>query len=187
MLKSLRHCPGDTVLPGIRPAVYFIPKSDIVVWPTLPTASPEEMGKLATYQGKFVLAADKKWLRIDLVAGKGQIEAESQGEKPARTFLNKVTLTHAGMSEEAAGFCRQANTEDLVYLVQQRDGKFRVLGNPMFETDTKPAYKSGEGVTGEAGTMLNVEVTDLCPAPFYVDEIDTEEGKFSGATGLPLG
>ena len=72
-----------------------------------------------------------------------------------------------------------------MYLVQRRDGKFRVIGNEMFETDTKPKQDGGEGVTGEQGTSLEISVTDVCPAPYYPGKIETEDGDISGETGKP--
>ena len=47
----------------------------------------------------------------------------------------------------------------------------------MFETDVKVSGGTGEGTTGEVGTNINVEVTDVCPAPFYVGKLVTEFGE----------
>ena len=44
--------------------------------------------------------------------------------------------------------------------MQQRDGKFRVFGNEMFHTDTKPGQDSGTAVTDASGTTLEISVTD---------------------------
>jgi hypothetical protein len=99
------------------------------------------------------------------------------------TALNKITLKHPGTDEEAAGFCRQAMADDLVFLVQQRNGKFRVIGSEQFESTTKPSQALGEGNTGEAGTTLEVEATDVCPAPFYPGNIETASGTISGENG----
>ena len=134
------------------------------------------MASLATYTGSFELEAEKKWKYIDLIDNKGKIESESQGDFPARTFVNKISLVHPETDEEATGFARQANADDFVYLVQTRNGKFRVLGNESFRTDTKPKQDSGEGVSGDFGTTIEIEVTDVCPAPFYTGEIVTDEG-----------
>ena len=175
LYKSLRFCQGKTVLPGIRNRVYVIPKRDIVTWPSLPAEASTDMSEIATYSGSFVLATGKKWARIDLVSNKGQITYEVQGEKPSRTFLNKCTLTHPEGSAAALGFARQAAADDLVFLIQQRDGKFRVLGCEAFETDTKPQGDTGEGVTGESSAALEIEATDVCPAPYYVGTIETAE------------
>ena len=69
--------------------------------------------------------------------------------------------------------------------MQVRNGQFRVLGNEAFTTDTKPKQDSGEGVTGDFGTTLEVEVTDVCPAPYYKGKIVTKDGTIDAATGLP--
>lgn len=184
MYQSLDWCEGKTVLPGIRPKVFFTKKSDIVSWPKLPKMEgAASMSSLATYTGNFVLAADKTWLAIKSMSAKSNVTSEVQGEKPSRTTLNKCTLKHAGTEADAAGFCRQAMADDLVYLVQQRNGKFRVMGCEEFETDTKPSQALGEGITGEAGTTIEIEATDLCPAPFYPGKIETEDGDLSGADG----
>ena len=176
LYSSLGFCKGKSLLPGIRTRVYYIPKSDIVKFPTLPETATENMASLATYTGSFELEAEKKWKYIDLVDNKGKIESESQGDFPARTFVNKISLVHPETNEEATGFARQANADDFVYLVQTRNGKFRVLGNESFRTDTKPKQDSGEGVSGDFGTTLEIEVTDVCPAPYYTGEIVTDEG-----------
>ena len=185
LYESLSFCKGKPILPGIRSRLYFIPKRDIVKWPVLPEVASTNMAELATYKGDFALAAEKYWQYIDLIDNKGKIESESQGDYPARSFLNKTSVVHPETNEEATGFCRQANADDFVYLMQTRSGKFRVLGNEAFPTDTKPKQDSGEGVTGDFGTTIEVEVTDVCPAPFYVGEILTKEGTIDAATGLP--
>ena len=176
LYSSLGFCKGKPLRPGIRTRVYYIPKSDIVKFPTLPEKATENMASLATYTGSFELEAEKKWKYIDLIDNKGKIESESQGDFPARTFVNKISLVHPETDEEATGFARQANADDFIYLVQTRNGKFRVLGNESFRTDTKPKQDSGEGVSGDFGTTIEIEVTDVCPAPFYTGEIVTDEG-----------
>ena len=176
LYSRLGFCKGKPLLPGIRTRVYYIPKSDIVKFPTLPDKATENMASLATYTGSFELEAEKKWKYIDLIDNKGKIESESQGDFPARTFINKISLVHPETDEEATGFARQANADDFVYLVQTRNGKFRVLGNESFRTDTKPKQDSGEGVSGDFGTTIEIEVTDVCPAPYYTGEIPTDDG-----------
>ena len=182
--ESLRYCQGTKIIPGVRDHVYAIAKRDIVTWPTLPAVATEsvDLAKLATYSGAFVLASDKKWQRIDLSLNKGNIECETQGDRPSRTFLNKITLSYPGCTAQAVGFCRMAVDDDMVFLVPQRDGKYRVLGNEMFQTDVKPKVTTGEGTTTAGGTEIAVEVTDICPAPFYGGVIETaDRGNVSGA------
>ena len=186
--ESLRFCQGTRVIPGIRDRVYYIAKRDIVKWPKLPAVSGESVqtAKLATYEGDFTLASDKKWQRIDLTLNKGNVEWETQGEQPSCTFLNKLTASYPGTSAEAAAFCGLAVNDDIVYLVQQRDGQFRVLGNEMFNTVSKPKGSTGEGTSTNGGTDIEIEATDISPAPFYPGKIETaDDGDLSGATGEP--
>lgn len=184
LYESLEWCPGQTVLPGIKSKVYAVPKAWITTWPKLPDIkSAESMAALATYEGEFVLAADKKWQRIEAFTKKSNISSESQGEDPSKTFLNKATILYAGTDEAATGFCRQANIDQLVYAIPQRDGKYRIIGSENFDIITKPSQASGEGDTGSGGTTLEIEATDICPSPFYTGKLDTVDGNISGADG----
>lgn len=189
LYESLEYCKGETLLPGVRTKVYAIAKGNITKWPELPSATDEgasaDPSILAVYKGDFTLKADAKWLEVDVLDNTGEITWETQGDKPCRTFLNKFTISHPRIDESAAAFQRQAIADDLVYLVQQRDGKFRVLGNEMFDTDTKPKGSSGKEATsaGDMGSQFEIEVTDVCPAPFYTGKIETADGDISGADG----
>ena len=182
--SSLRYCNGKPSLPGIKKAVYFISADEIVKWPKLPDIDDAaSMADIAVLVGDFGLAADAKWKRIDVLTTDSDISSESQSDAPSKTFLNKVNLKHAGRNEEATGFCRLANSDNLIYLVEQRDGGFRVVGNNMFETNTKPSQASGAKETDTSGTTIAVEVTDVCPAPFYKGKIETEDGDIDASTG----
>lgn len=186
LYEGLDWCQGTPVLPGIRGTVYYIPKRDIVAWPTLPDVTgdaSQHMANLATYAGNFTLAADKTFKKLDVVDKSSNISSEAQGEQPCITSLNKATFLHPGTKEQATGFARQANSDDLVYIVFEKDGKARVLGNKMFQTSTKVSQASGSQPTDEAGTTIEVEVTDVCPAPFYPGDIVTDDGTISGADG----
>ena len=182
--SSLRYCSGKPKLPGIKRGVYFISANDIVKWPKLPNIEDaSSMADSAVLVGDFGLAADAKWKRMDVLTTDSDISSESQGDAPSKTFINKVNLKHAGCNEEVTGFCRMANSDNLVYLIEQRDGGIRVVGNNMFETNTKPSQASGAKETDSSGTTIAVEVTDVCPAPFYKGKIETEDGDIDASTG----
>lgn len=185
LYESLEHCKGETVLPGLRPEAYCIPKTQIVKYPKLPDLGDEgaTMSTLATYDGSFVLAADAVFHKLDILDSKSNQQSNSQGEKPSKTFVVNATLKYAGNNEAAAGFCRMANADDMIFIVRQRDGKFRVIGNEMFETNVNPSQDSGMAVTDESGTTLEISTTDVCPAPFYTGKIKTADGEIDCKTG----
>lgn len=173
---SLEWCEGQLNLPGIKRTVYYIPKRDIVSWPQKKTTYTTNMAELATLDGSFTLAAEKKWNKLDVIVDRSPVTFEPQGVKPSKSFLNKATFVHPGVEEEATAFCALANNDDYVYIIETKPGKFRVLGNDMYQTSTSPTMDLGSEPTGEMGTTIEVEITDFIPAPFYVGEIVTEDG-----------
>lgn len=185
LYESLEHCKGTTVLPGLRPYVYYTPKRDIVKFPKAPdkVESGGSMESLAIITENFVLATDAVWHRIDIVTSASNVNSESQGDAPSKTFNNTGAFRYPGNNAAAAAFCRQANADDLVYLWPQRDGQFRLLGNDMFETNTTPSQESGSADTDASGTTVNVAVTDIMPSPFYQGNIVTADGTISGKDG----
>lgn len=180
--QSLEWCEGALNLPGIRREVYAIPKRDIVKWPTRKTTYTTDMKEIATLVGSFTLAEGKMFQVIHVLVDKSPVTAESQGSKPSKSFLNKATFVHPGVEEEAAAFCALANNDDYVYIVQTKPGKYRVIGNDMYQTETNPSQNLGAEATGEMGTTLEVSVTDSIPAPFYTGEIETADGTINPAT-----
>lgn len=167
---------GAVVLPGAKRNVYAIPKRDIVAWPTLPDTFVTSMGELATYVGSFTLAATATFTKIGIIVDKSPVNCATQGSKPSKTSINTGTFVHPGVEEDASAFCRQANNDDMVYLFETKKGKYRVLGNEMWDTDTSFSQALGAAPTDEVGTTLTVTVTDVCPAPFYDGEIVTADG-----------
>jgi hypothetical protein len=186
LYESLRFCPGETTMPGLRPEAYAIPKSQILKFPTRkkPGDTGATLGGLVTCTTDFTLAADAKWFAVDIVTTASNVKAESQGEYPSKSFLVSATIKYAGVDEEATGFCMMANIDDLVYVVRQKNGKYRIIGNEMERTETKPAQDSGMAVTDASGTTLEISVSDTSPAPFYTGKLVTEDGTIDCSTGL---
>jgi len=174
--NDLDWCEGRVQLPGIRGEVYGCAKRDIVAFPTRQTVITVGMGDLATLLGSFVLAAGAVWNKIGVIVDKSPITSASQGTKPSKTFLNTAVFAHQGVDEDATGFAQQANNDDMVYIFRQKNGKMRIIGNEMFQTDTAIAQNLGGAATDEMGTILTVTITDMSPAPFYNGQIVTADG-----------
>jgi hypothetical protein len=137
------------------------------------------MGELAVYTGDFELAVNKKWRKLSVTVDKSPVTSESQASKPSKTTPVKATFVHPGTEEEATAFCRLANNGDYVCLVRTKRGKYRVIGNDMYRTETNPSQNPGGGPTDETGTTLEVSVTGMMPAPFYTDVMETAMGKIN--------
>ena len=91
-----------------------------------------------------------------------------------------------GTEEEISGYIAQANNDEMVYLFVQRNGKARVIGSEAFTPELSLSQDSGKAATDTNSTTIQAVCDDEYPAPFYPGKIETADGDFSGATGLPI-
>lgn len=180
--SDLPYCPGTKNLPGTGEEVYGISKRDVVSYPKIEGA-PKDLKSAATYVGSFVLAADKKWHKIGMAVDQGQIQIENQGEEGSKTFKNTATIAIPGTEEEATGYINQANNDKMIYLVPQRNGKYRVIGSKEFTPKLTLNQDTGKAVTDQNVTTISAVADDKYAAPFYVGDIVTEDGTISAETG----
>ena len=178
--KSLAWCMGTPELPGIRKRIYYISKDQIAVWPTYIRDYYNRRTKKAAYRGDFVLVADAKWKYIDIIPEKSQLTSEPQGELPSQTQLNKLVAVFPGVSPEASAAACYLNNSDNVFLVEDMKGFFRVVGCRKWFTKTTVSQDNGQGPTGNTSTTINVEAPDEVPSPFYMGNIETEDGDVQG-------
>lgn len=166
---------GTPELPGIKRRVYYISKNQVAQWPTFVR---DDSGRVtsSTLSGSFTLVADAKWHFIVILADKSQLTSDAQGEVPSQTQLNKATLVHPGVGPEATAAAAYLNNSDNVFVVEDMKGNFRVLGSERWLTKTTVAQDNGQGATGTTSTTISIEATDEIPSPFYVGNLETEEG-----------
>lgn len=173
---------GQHSVPGIYPDVYFIQKSKISAWASLP-AAPTSAEEEVTYENDFTLEESATWKKINCIDVKSEPSSEPQGEIRCVSVNNKITIVISLTEEKASAFCKLANNTDLVYIFRERDsGKYRIVGSEMFTTLTKAQLNVGSDPTGERGVTIEVEATDIIPFPFYDGAIVTDDGDINPST-----
>lgn len=186
LYQNIEFCQGKKSLPGIRSHVYGISKRDIVTWPKITRTGKTSLADVPKYEGDFVLASDKKWHKLDLIPNQGQLHVESQGTYGSKTFKVTGTFILPGTEEEATGYIAEANNDEMVYLVPQRNGKYRMVGSEAFTPELTLGQDSGQAATDSNQTTITAEATDEYPAPYYPGTIETETGNISGADGSAI-
>lgn len=183
LYDDIEFCLGNKSMPGTRNHAYYIPRRDIVTFPrpTLPQNNPS-IEDVATIKTSFQLAADKKWLRIDLVPNESEPSAESQGSYGSKTILNKISLVLPGTGKKATGLISQLNNDDVIFIVPMADGKCRLFGSPNYQAEIAVSQAFGKAATDANTTTVEVSVTDDFAAPFYEGIIKTAYGDINGAT-----
>lgn len=173
LYDSIQSCPGQKNLPGIRRRLYYIPKSFIAAFPQLPKLGDlavTSMAALAKLEGDFVLDQDKFFQFIDLKDEASNVTFEPAGDD-SPLFNNQASAIVIGMPDEVKGFARQTIDDDLVYVYQDRAGKFCVIGNEMFKTKTSPSGDTGAEATASTTSTFAISCFDECPVPTYVGKL----------------
>lgn len=181
ILKAMPWCEGKPVKPGIRRRTFFLAKADVSVFPTL---ERDALGRptTATYKGNFTLAEGKKWLVIDHISEKAEPKSETQGEFPSHTFNNQITIVHPDVGPEATAAISPFLNTEVIAIVEDMYGRFRVFGNEDWGARVAPSQTLGQGATGTSATTLVITATDECSMPFYEGEIPTDDGTINEST-----
>lgn len=163
--KSVGWCEGAVELPGIRKQIFFTAYSNIVKMPTLDT---DDNGRPTdvTLKGAVELASDSKFHCIDGIANKNQYTSEPQGEIPSQTQLNKLVVVYPSLGPEATALCAWLNNTPSVVIFQDNAGRWRIMRNAYGAFKATVNQDSGQGITGELSTTINIEDVDIVSAPF---------------------
>ncbi len=183
LYEDLPSCKGQKSLPGTRNHMYLVRKANITAWPEWPDADTATLEEVAKVKGDFTLAADKKWLKVELVPNQNNIASERVGTYGAYLFRNTYTAVVPGSEEKQTALAAELVNDDCIFLVPQRNGKYRLIGNQMFNVDISPALATGSTVEDTNAITFTIACEDTIPAPFYPGKIATSDGDVSGATG----
>lgn len=180
IVKSMGWCQGKTVKPGIRRRMFLIAADQILKWPTI---KRDTLGRVTSsvMQGSFTLVEGAKWAKIEHLPAKAEFKSETQGEYPSQTIKVSGKFVHPGVGEEAADATASLLNTNAVGLVEDMDGRFRVIGSEDYDSVITSQRDNGQGPTGTAGTTVNMEASMEADAFFYEGEIVTEDGTINEA------
>lgn len=164
-----------TNMGGTLQKFYFALADDVETWPSLP-ASPLTIATAMVLTGNFNMKHGKKFFEGYMTAETGEVRDEQIGDKDGVSHKHIFELFHPGMKDALLGFMRLSNNSDMVFLIPDTDGDYRVVGNENF-----PARKeSSTGTTGKArsdrrGATLTFSSFGSGPAPLYRGTIPLTE------------
>lgn len=157
---------GKQNSPGLKEIGYFALKDDIETWPAR-KANPASAAEENTLAGTFAMKTGKFFHKLFSSEGNAKVEGESQGELDNETHLQKANFYNPYLDDDELAFGKLAKNHDLVFIFIERDGERRVLGNPNWRTKTKVTDSTGDENTSKKGITVEVETTDIGPAPRY--------------------
>lgn len=173
LYDDIKHCGGEVCLPGVRSHFYFVRRADIVSWPQPPVNTGAGAGE---WKDDFELAADKTFITVDLVPGESELKTERVGAWGGYHFNNTASLVIPGNKEKVMGMVQAMVNDDCVFVVPDKDGRFRLFGNQDFVVDVKPSAQSGKGSGDSRTTTIELSDENRYALPFYKGKITTTAG-----------
>ncbi len=170
---------------GISDEIFYIPKQDIVGWPSIANDfdTAEDNNEYACYSGNFTLAASKAWHRLYNTQGKGKISWEYQGETDCKVVINKASLSYPKLTDEIRAFAKFASNGDFVFMVKH-DSKYYVIGNDDYRATVTPNGDSGDAPGSAKGVTIDIECPDVTPLPTYSGTLPLSDGTLNCETGV---
>lgn len=173
---------------GISDELYYIPKNQIINWPTIANSMEEatDLDSYVQYGGStandFTIESGAKWLRLYNTQGKGKITWEYAGETDCKVVTNKASLSYPKITNEIRAFAKYASNGDFVFVVKH-DGKYYVVGSPDYRATVTPNGDSGDAAGSAKGVSIEIECADVTPLPTYTGELTLTDGSLDCATG----
>lgn len=149
-IEDLNSCTNSEVQSGIsETGVYYAPHAHATTIP-MPLA-PGDPGytyeKATTVSTPIVFQAGKGFGKIDVQVDTGEVKVTAGGNKGNKTTKQTFEFMLKGSDERNLGFLRTHLNTPMIWIVTDRNGKKRQLGDAI-----NPAYLSeGESTTGKTG------------------------------------
>jgi hypothetical protein len=154
--------------------VYFALPEDIATFPVLDT--PDTVGAtfstLVTLPGAIVMAVGKKFQEIYCTLEEGELKSTFAGNRDGKGKENMLEISFPGNDADYLGFEAYAANRDFVFLVKEKNGKYRVLGSP-----EDPAYldtgdaTSGKKIADGRKNVLTFKASGATAPPIYTTAV----------------
>lgn len=161
---------GIRTIPGYKTKLYAVCACDIETFPGYLTTTG--VGDSITLDGDIVLKTDKKWAQLDTISETGKVTETEVGVIGSQVFQSQFefklpkTLASDEWLDANPNAC-------MVFLIEDKDGKQRVLGNDKVPTTRTAAVgTNGPGLTDEKSWAITIMDNTGRIAPYYTGVID---------------
>ena len=161
---------GQTIIPGTKGFFYLACACDITTFPGF--VATTTVGDKLQLDGDIVLAAGKKFAKIEITTETGRIKHNGVGVKGSKNFTN--SFDYKTPKSLASDEWHDANPNGcFVALIPQKDGSFRVIGNKDIPAFMEVADADGGADNGDAAEWT-AQIMDKTGrvAPYYTGAID---------------
>lgn len=128
-----KNLPDGQNMGGIPQVVYFATHTDVLSWPTIPTAETEgiTLEKMGELVGDVKMKTGKKMHSFYVTDDEGKLDVEGVGEKDGKSFVMKLRIYNPGLQSKLLGFINLSKNENMVFLVPDNNGNYFLLGDAL--------------------------------------------------------
>lgn len=129
-IDILKDLPDGENMGGLPQKIYFGLHADVATWPTKPTA-PANIGEQAVLVGDLQMKSGKKMFEMYITDDTGEFKIEPVGEVDGKSFVERLSFFHPGLSSKILGFMNAAKNENLVFIVPDNNGNHYLMGDAL--------------------------------------------------------
>lgn len=144
ILKDLKD--GEN-MGGLPQKVYFGYHKDVATWPTKPV-TPVSIEEASVLVGDIVMVEGKRMFELYITDDTGEFKIDPVGESDGKSFVEKLTLFHPGLSAKVLGFMNASKNDNLVFIVPDNNGNMYLMGDSL-RPATFSASPDGFGTSKE--------------------------------------
>lgn len=159
---------------GITKVWYAFPE-DILTFPTLADpATATTFSSLVEYTTAIIMAEGKQFRELYCTLETGEVKAAQVGPRDGKGYENSVTISFPGNDSLFLGFKAYMANRDAIFIVREKNGKLRVLGNledtALMDADDE---KSGQKIADGRASVVTFKASGATSCPIYTVAIDS--------------
>ena len=179
-LQDIVHNGGHNT-PGMKQKIWFAQVSDIdeTQFPTTVVTDPLSVtgnfADLATVVENIVMKEGKRFYSMYVSMDRGSLNHEVQGGSDSKNMLGTLEFFHPGSKAEILGFWDWVANNNMVFIIQEKDGTKRLFGSPDDPAKlTGGSTPNGPEASGEKGNIFTFNVNRSGPTPIFTGNVDLQ-------------
>lgn len=171
--SSVTYAKGRYNPAGITKVYWALPE-DIAIFPVLKTPDDADatLSSLVTYATAIIMKAGKKFQEIYCTLEEGELKSTFAGNRDGKGKENMLEISFPGNDADFLGFEAYAANRDFIFLVKEKNGKYRVLGS----LEDAAYLESGDATSGKKiadgrKNVLTFKASGPTAPPIYTTDV----------------
>lgn len=182
-LKEIKKTPGIANMPGLGRIHYYTYLNDVLSIPKpLGFDLATSLEEMSVISSSIEMKPGKYMHPIYCTAETGGLKGESQGERDCKSVKRTATIHFPQLTAEVMGLSAAIINSDMLVLVKDRDGRFRMLGSEDYPAEIAPSDDTGTSSTDKKGIDFVISDVGAGPAPIYEGDIPLDESSTSSSS-----